>query len=421
MSLDLVNSSNILKTRYTTEEIRNVASAAHVGYSKIRFEQDFTGNGDLIIPIEYANPSQIGGGFAATRTTPGGVTDNQSTRWGKFTLKRRFQYLFPRVHASVTKATADADGAFFDAASNELKRIAEEFGNRMGLFLYKSGSGSLGQIAAGGISGNILTLAEPRDAKNLKIGQRIVVSLTDGGNPKAGETYIVNQLINQGKVVVNNLADITGTAAALDFIGAAGDFPAGGAAGLDASLGAGAYHGFEGWIPPTDPVAGSDSWFGQDRGIAPEMLAGSRVTQVTGQTLKELLMDLETTIWDRGGKGELIALTSPQNRNILAKQLGSEVQREPGNGSFGFRFVDFDGNNRTVRVYGDPDCSRKRIFMIDPSTWVFHTAMDFPDWEDYSGAMWRLLETSDYYEGRGRAWGNLACHAPRDNGVAVLL
>jgi len=418
MSLDLVSSSNILKTRYTTEEIRNVASAAHVGYSKIRFEQDFTGNGDLIIPIEYANPSQIGGSFGTARTTPGGATDNQSTRWGKFTLKRRFQYLFPRVHASVTKATADPDGAFFDAASNELKRIAEEFGNRMGAFLYQSGSGSLGRRAS--ISGNIITLSESRDAKNLKVGMRIVASATDGGTPRAGETFVTSQQISAGKVVVNNAADITGFVDN-DFLGAAGDFPAGGAAGLDASLGAGAYHGFEGWLPPTDPVLGSDSWFGQDRGVAPEMLAGSRVTQVTGQTIKELIMDLETQIWDRGGKGELIGLTSPQNRTILAKQLGSEVQREPGDGKFGFRFVDFDGHNRTVRIYGDPDCSRKRVFLIDPSTWVFHTAMDFPDWEDYAGSMWRLLETSDYYEGRGRAWGNLACHAPRDNGVVVLL
>lgn len=414
MSLDLPAASAILKTRWTSEEIHNVASAAHVAYNKIKHKNDFTGDGKLVIPVEYANPSQIGGQFSLVQGTPGAATDVASTRWAKFELTRRLQYLVPRVHALVDVASSDPAGAFFVAGNNEMKRISEEFGNRMGAHLYRSGTGSLGQIATGGISGNIITLAEPRDARNFKVGMRIVVSATDGGTPRAGETYVTSQQIAAGKFVVNNLADITG-AAALDFVAAIGDFPAGG------TIGEGAIHGFEAWLPATAPAVG-ESFFGTDRGKAPELLAGQRVTQVAGQTLVEVVQDLETNIWDAGGKGEAIGLCSPQNLNVMKKQLGSQIQREAGvGGKMGFSYVEHTTDNRTVRWYGDPDCPRKRMYIIDPSTWTLHTAMDFPEWEDFAEGMFRLRDGTDYREGRGRAWGNLACSAPRDNGVAVLL
>jgi hypothetical protein len=411
MPLDLTAATSILKTRFTTEEVMNIASAKHPLFANLTKMDDFTGDGTLKIPVEHTNPQAIGGSFTKLQTT---AITNTSTKWSTWALTRRLQYGIAKVSGLVMVASADDEGAFFRAADREWRNMFKEMGNRIAVHLYRSGSGSLGQRAS--ISTNTITLSEARDARNFKIGMSIEAAAGDGtGALRVGSTFVTNVDLPGGKITVNSAAGIT-TFSDNDFLFAMGDH---------AAVDGGTYHGLAGWLPSVAPaVGGGDNWFGIDRSVNVTLLAGQRKTMVSGQTLEEVGMDLATDIWDVGGTPDCGYL-SPQNLNILAKQLGSKIVRQDPSadspGTFGFPSITQYTDAGPITWYGDPDCPRTRMYILTQDTWTLHHVADFPHYVEEDGNAFLRKDSEDAYETRARAWGNLACRAPGYNGVATLL
>lgn len=411
MALDLTAATAVLKTKYTSEEVLNIASSKHPFFlNNLKQIGDFGGNGTMVVPVEFSNPQSIGG---ADPITGDGFVDVQastassSTAWAPFGVTRKLQYGLAKVHGLTMLVDDGDEDAFFQLADREWKNMFKEMGNRIAVHLYRAGTGSLGQRST--ISVNTITLVDPRDARNWKKGMRLYASATDGGGTLRGAPdFTTVAAVNRGAgtVTVVSAAAIGGFVNSDFLFAARKDYD-------------GTYTGLAAWLPGTDPSA--TTFFGVDRTVAMTELSGVRKAQVSGQTLEELAMDLATDIVDFGGTPDS-GYMSPQNLNILAKQLGQKVIRQQGDDAVvGLGTITQNTDAGVITWYSDPDCPRTRMYLLQQDTWTLYHTKDFPHFAEEDGKAFFRKDAEDAYETRARAYGNLACRAPGYNGVAVLL
>jgi hypothetical protein len=109
--------------------------------------------------------------------------------------------------------------------------------------------------------------------------------------------------------------------------------------------------------PASAPVAGSDSFRGQDRGVDPTRLAGSRLTtaQATG-TIEQNMVKLLSLIRLVGGRSDFATLNSERAMEVRTR-LGAKVRYEAGgDATYGFNSFMLDTPQGPVKVLDDPDC-----------------------------------------------------------------
>ena len=122
-------------------------------------------------------------------------------------------------------AAGSNKAAFVDAIVREQDGVLQSMKERMQQFLYGNGGGAAGRIAAGGISGSTITLANRNDARYFQVDGRYELSANDGttGAIKAGAA-LVCQSVDRVAGTVTFTAGVVATvatAAALDYVFAA--------------------------------------------------------------------------------------------------------------------------------------------------------------------------------------------------------
>ena len=119
------------------------------------------------------------------------------------------------------------------------------------------------------------------------------------------------------------------------------------------------FKGLGGWLPPTAPVLGADSWYGVDRGIAPAQLAGFRLlaADVAGMSIRKRIKRAVAVINNRGTTpGITHVILNGEKWQDLANEMEAqgirilEGQKQYG---FGTNSIALAAGGKVVEVIGD--------------------------------------------------------------------
>lgn len=292
-------------------------------------------------------------------------------------------------------------GAFATLVTNEVDGFVNEFMDRLGFDLFRDSTGNRGQLAA--ITGNVLTLVTPDDARSFKVGMPLAAATGAAGTgQRTGTSPIVGLDIDAGTITVASAAAIAALAVN-DYLFASPE--------IGSNI-----EGFETCTPLIAPVGG-DSFRGIDRSINPALLAGSRIND-TSTMIEENAGKVAVKIRQNGGRADTLVL-NPQRYWEMVRRLGAKILYSGGGGTadYGFEKVMINSPAGTLSVVSDPDCqvTRGRVFLN--TAHKIRTLQDFVHIANEDGQYNLRLATEDALETRVRSMSNYQQTEPRDFGV----
>jgi hypothetical protein len=390
----------IYKRVYSTHQIADIALRDHVWYAMINKEDGFDGH-SFFYPVRYGNPQGISGAFATAQTNASGSKGLQLQAY------RTAKFGVVTVDGESLRAAKSNKGAFMDLITMETDRVIEEMGDRLAFDFYRDTYCLRGRGASA--AGNVITLAEPTDARNFKVGMVIISDNTaTGASPNSGTTTVSAVDEDAGTVTLANTGSISGFAAT-DYLFCEGD-PGTGMEGLEVCT------------PLSAPVYSSDSFRGVDRGVDPRRLAGSRLDD-TSLNAEVALGRLAVKISHLGKSHNVDqAFLNPTHFFNMAQRLNAKVEYSDGGGTanIGFQHITIHTAAGAIKVYSDPDCplNRGRVSR-DGSQYIKHLG-GLPHVIDDDGNMSLRQTTSNGVETRIEAFSNLIQDDPSAQGVCSL-
>tara|TARA_Y100000593_G_scaffold14361_1_gene27176 strand:- start:7455 stop:8678 length:1224 start_codon:yes stop_codon:yes gene_type:complete len=391
----------MLKELYPAGAPENVAMKRHPFMSMVKKVDDFEGD-NLVIPIYYGNP---GGRSATFNTARQNTSASYSAKWN---LTQMSDYGVIQIDALTIRASRSNRGAFVNARKTEIDMMLKQLGNSAAHALYRNGYGYIGQVSGEPGTDTDLVLTDADDARNFVVGQHIMwTGAADGTSPidssNAREVTKVDEstgTITVGAALHTDVADT-------NYIWPVGD------AGLTKIT------GLAGWIPLTTP-GGSDSFFGVNRSVHANRLAGQRLN-ATGNSIEENILTLAESIVRQGGAPDKCFISHGNFSNLI-KGLGTKVEYQGAGGSadVGFGGVQIHTSAGPVMVHPDPDCPANRGYVLQMDTWALHHLDGFPHIDTVDGNSSQRIVDSDGIQIRARYWAQLACIAPAWNGVFAI-
>lgn len=410
-SLDLTAFENILKIHYAPMRVENLVYKKEPFLGMLRKYDQFGGK-SLPIPIQY---SHIKGRSAAFSAAQGNVGPSS---FGEFDLKRVRDYAIAHLDGETIAASRGDKNAFLQAVVTEVNSAFRAITRSMSSALFRSGTGSIAVVAAGGISeggGNTtIQLASPEEVTNFEVGVELVASETDGGALRGGGASYRVLSVNRdsGIVVVVGTAITTSSWAVGDFLYMEGDAAA---AGANRKL-----SGLTAWLPATAP--GSTAFFGQDRSVDPTRLGGLRYN-ASAETIEEGLISSAARLGREGGSPDAVFVAHKRWAE-LAKELGSRVQHDivaSSNGKLGYKSIVLAAPTGDMNIVADHNCQEDAAYMLQMDTWKLYSLGKAPRIlnEDGVGTMLRRSD-ADGYELRVGYYAQLGCTAPGWNARITL-
>jgi hypothetical protein len=284
-------------------------------------------------------------------------------------------------------------------------------GDKLETALWGDGSGAIGRIATGGISGNVATLTNPNDVFNFEVGMTLVFDDTaTGASLRAGSTTVASIQYAAGTVTVANFGSITGEAAG-DYIFESGFENAGGPIGIRA------------WL--TD-VASSGDAFGStsfDRYPYGERAAGWKYSASAGETNREAI--IRGLSYGKQFHGRPDVVFGSVNRVAsLIVELQNRVEYDgmtDGNLKLNFRGVKLAGPQGDVLVMAAQKCPNDTWFALERASWkIHHVGGDLVRSPFQSGKKIVDSESEDGIRGRWKSSYVLTNHMPGHNGRIVM-
>jgi hypothetical protein len=395
----------MLKELYPSGVPENVAMKRHPFMSMVKKVDDFEGD-NLVIPIYYGNP---GGRSTTFLNAVENTSSSQSLKWA---LTQMSDYAVIGIDALTMRSSRSNKGAFVNARKTEIDMMLKGLGNSAAHALYRDGKGTIGRVApaptADPGAALFFILADADDARNFVIGQKIVFTDDAAGTSVVGAApgYEVSSVDEAaGKITV------TGALAAAvdpdDYVWPLGD------------NGTTKLTGLAGWIPLTAPTGG-DAFFGKDRSVHVNRLAGQRLN-ATGNSIEENILTISEDIVRQGGAPDKCFI-SHGNFSNLVKGLGTKVEYNGAGGKadVGFGGVQIHTSAGPVMVHPDPDCPANRGYVLQMDTFQLHHLDGFPHIDTLDGNGSQRLSASDGIQVRARYWAQLACIAPAFNGVFAI-
>jgi len=391
----------IYKRLYSDKQVADIAMRDHVWWARVQKEGGFTGD-SFLYPIRYGNPQGISSTFATAQTNA------KSSKGVQMRAYRKSQFGVITLDGEAIAASKGNKGAFMDLVTMETDRIIEELGDTLAFNFWRSKDQLLGRGASA--VGNVITLAEPSDARNFKVGMVVSSDNTStGASPNTGTTFVTAVDEDGGTVTFDDVTDITSFAATDYFF-------------REGSTGQVGMEGLEDNIPLTAPVAGSDSFREVDRGVDPRRLAGSRLDD-TSLTAEVALMRLAVKISNVGRSHAVDeAYVNPTHFFNMAQRLNAKVEYNDGGGTanVGFQYIQLHTAAGSMRVYADPDAPMNRGRCSRQGSLYVKHLDGLPHIIDDDGNMSLRQTTSDGVETRAVARCNLIVPDPSAQGVCSL-
>ena len=364
--------------------------------------EDFGGR-KMLLPLGY----DTGGGVSHT-FSDAQEAEGDPNQWGEFTIERTRAYALVYIDNEAIEAAKGDENGFIDTLQDLIDGADTSCKIQTCYELWGSGSGSIGKVNSAYTTGNTITLDDPETIFRFRKNMRLNASTADGGGTlKPGYATVTQVLEDDGQIVVDNAAAITGLAAS-DFLFPKGNYDK-------------APKGVPAYIPDATALAASPSIWGLNRVTSgrPERLAGIRKDVSTYGLAGALEMGLARcrksnvypdSIW-----------VNPKYYAALSLDMGAKAQRESFKvGNFGYDTFHVYSFGRKVPVMCDQGVPDNSGFALTRKSWVWHTLGKPIRWLTTGGATSIVKPTADGVEGR-RGWrGQLICKAPWDNANFTL-
>jgi hypothetical protein len=408
-NIDLTSLNPVLKELYDDQKVLNEVYKTNPTLAMMPKMTDAGGK-------YYPQPVQIGVSQGRSSTFSTAQTNQTSDVFREFLVTLASDYSLATLDNKTLLSARTDKQAFVNAAKVQVDGAIRSIKNSLGSALFRSGTGSIGQISS--ITTGVIVLASALDVVQFEIGMVIQANATDGGTPRAALGYVISVDRSAGTVTVS--ASLGGSAgspaswAASDYLLVQGD--------VNAKIA-----GLAGWLPFTAPSSG-DSWYGVDRSIDTVRLAGNR-KDASNQSIEEGLQDFLTQIAINDGAPDYF-ITNPNSYVALQKALGSKAQivelaAEMGKdyrAVVGFKALEIQMSGMTVKVLQDRNCPAQLGYALQMDTWKLISLGDAPQILTYGAEGLEVLRVSnaDAAELRVGYYANLVCNAPAYNGVIKL-
>lgn len=398
----------IMKRTYSDEKSIEIATRDHPTYFEMEKKVGLSGE-DFRYMAWTGNPQSIAGTF----TTGQGLADGTSGKvyGAQFAATPTLKYGFLKLdRPSMLKAQLAGKGAFFDFVTGHTNGMLEEFGSRLAFdLLVGEGNGVRGQIATGGIAGNVITLAAARTADRFKRGMVVGASTGATGltGVRTGTTYVTAIDRANNKITLNSVAAITSLAAG-DYL-----FPSGEPGTC--------MKGMALCTPLTAPTAG-DSFRGVDRSVDVEALAGSRQNN-SAIFPEEVFGDLAVDVHCLNKKLKR-GVVHPVKFQEIVKRLGAKVTytNPGGSADIGFESMMIHAAGSALRLVSDPDCPLTAVRGWNPESHLIRYLGPKPiHWiRTADGGMYQWSSNSDGFEYRMSFLGDYLQPDPSQHAVGSV-
>lgn len=392
MSLDLTTFAPALKEHYTSDRVENMVYQDQPLLAMLSKMTDFGGK-NLPIPIIFGNPQGRSSNFQNAKA------NKTSSQLKDFVLTRAKDYSLASIDNETLEASEGNANAFMEAAITEIDGAIHSAARSLGIALFGTGSGAIGQLAATSGVTTLITLADVESVTNFEVGQTLVLSATNGGGSvKTGTTVVTGVDRDLGTVTVaTSLASFTAAGAVNDFIFVQGDY--------DSKV-----KGLRAWLP--DAAPSNTPFFSVDRTSDVTRLAGIRY-DASAMPIEEGLISAASRVAREGGKPDVCFMSYSKYAD-LEKALGSKVQYIDlkVNAEIGFRGIQINGPRGPIRIVADQNCPNDRAFMLQMDVWKLYSLGKAPKILDTDGMKMLRDNNDDSVEIRVGYYAQLGCRAP---------
>jgi hypothetical protein len=413
MTLDSTAYDAVVKDYYTPDKIQELSFYDNPFFAMVPKKRK--GGRRYVQPVEYGRP----GNASATYTDA--MANATNSKYEDFLLTRVKQYQRILVDHELLLSTENPDEAF-QPAFDEFDKGFRGLGEKMARRLYRTTTGSIGQMANSSVATTTITLVDPADLFNFEVDQVIQFSDTDGGALlDSGDTTVVTAVDLEGNSIT--VADTLNVKIAgigtNDFIYHAGDRNA-------------ALAGLESWLPVTDRTTNlAASFFGVTRSANPVRLGGVYLDGTTLGGIDEILIKLVAKQSKHGGRASHVFMNPEtfadlqllwNSKNFVFQNIESTMRGSDGEIMIGFPGMKVNIGGRMVKIYGDLNCPSSRIYSLQMDTWRLWHAGEMPNFlgEKFTGKIMQPAQNEDSMEAKVGVYCQLGCSAPGKNAVAKV-
>jgi len=397
--LDMAAGNAALKEYYDGQTVENLAYDDNPFLAMVPKDSDAEGK-VIPQPVMYEVSQGRSSNFANAQA-------NQTPmQLAEFFMTLRSDYSIATLQRQLMLASQSAKGGFIKFASEFVDVAIQAAALSAASACFRSGTGSIGQIATGGITSGVITLTNPADVSQFGINQTLQAASTDGGAPRSALGYVIARNVVAGTITVS----------ANSLQGAAGS-PSGWAAG-DFLLVQGDSNqkivGLAGWLPSTAPTS-SDNFFGVNR--SPDTRLYGIYYNGSAQPIEEAVVDQSLLVRREKGRPRHMFLNYGSEAALI-KALGARreyVDWKSEDGMIGFRGVKIQGAAGPIEVFADRNCQAQTGYLVQLDTWKLYSLQPVPHIFHYGGGdnmdMLRLAN-ADAAEVRTGYYAQLGCRAP---------
>lgn len=396
-SVDQSSFSAALKTLYPAGElITDQTLTENPLWGLVHKETDFYGSNH---PVPINTQQAVG-----SNTFSYAQSDMYAPSPKAFLVTTVDYFSIARINHKTMMASANDMGAFVRAAKWGVDKSLEKVKKDLARDMYRSGTGSIGQVNASGWTSGVATLANPTDAKFFFFGQvlQCTTGATDGATPRAAVGYVKAVNADTGVITVSDVS-----------VGGAAGTPSGWAASEyllprgNSNLG---LTGLLGYAPTTAPTT---TLFGVDRSEDPVGYGGYR-HDGSAVPIQEALVTGLTRVGAYGGH---VTHGFMNNRwfGALVNSLGSKVTycdlRDP-TGKIGWKALEIYADTTTVRIVPDPNCPAAQFWGLTMSELCLRSTGPTVQLADYGNGEVIGVYNDNSGEIRVVSYLQLECSAP---------
>ncbi len=436
-ALGMAEISGILKQVYDGQKLAVLYYKNNPLLTMLRKKEDFYGE-TYPLPTIVETPTGISNTFANAQLpnqliNSGSGTGGQQgpARFVKFMLTRASVYGVHIIDRQAMLSASQNIGSFVNGQMASMDAVIQGVSNMISTQVYRSGSGSIGQILT--IATGVITLVNPTDARYFTVGQVVIATSKDpvqgatSVTQRAGYGFVVSINRSQGIVTVGDAAAAAPSTPATpsawanaDYIQVNGNSPLNGPT-VNGGLVPVAITGLQAWIGNSQNISSSDVFFGVNRSSDTWRLGGGYYDGSTnGQSVEEALYDGSTQLFMEGGYPGMCFVgpnayaalqKSCAARNIFETEIEG-AQDENGVAHIFFKGINIQGAGSNFTVIADRSCPPYAAYLLTMEDWALYSLKQCPHVVDDDGNSFLRQASADAFEFRMAGYGQLGCSAP---------
>lgn len=385
----------VFKKRYDPRKVSNLTFGKNKLLGMVNKKTGFTGK-SWEIPVTLANTA------GGSNTFSDAVTNRRSTQHERWSLTRVRAYQTATIDRETMRAAKDDPGAFVRATSSQVDAMFRAHGSDTCWNIYRTSNGIRGtEVSDSLVGSDTAVVLGSGEARAFELGMNVnFYDAADTGLTTIDATSRV-VAVDRANNTVTFEGDITASIAAGAFLVRAGD--------ENKKL-----SGLEDWIPATVTAT---SFFGVDRTVYPERLAGLIYTPAAAENFDVSLRTAAASVIENEGSPDYVFM-HPLDLAQLDIDLDGDREFDKAaskDGHVGYDVIKVHCGGPIVRVVDDAWCQRDTAWMLSMDSVELLSIDPFGTIAE-DGALLHRLEGEDAFEARAAFYGQFSlARAPGHN------